>query len=78
MNTAFEFTHVSAGYVQTEVLKDLNLAVSEGEMVALLGPNGVGKSTLLRVLTGLHKPDTGNVRLLEKTSELSSLPSAHG
>ena len=66
MNTAFEFTHVSAGYVQTEVLKDLNLAVSEGEMVALLGPNGAGKSTLLRVLTGLHKPDSGNVRLFGK------------
>jgi NitT/TauT family transport system ATP-binding protein len=43
------------------VIEDLNLAVSPGEIVAVLGPSGIGKSTLLRVLAGLRRPDLGNV-----------------
>ncbi|MGD0633542.1 MAG: ABC transporter ATP-binding protein [Beijerinckiaceae bacterium] len=43
------------------VIEDLNLAVEPGEIVAVLGPSGIGKSTLLRVLAGLRRPDAGNV-----------------
>lgn len=45
------------------VLENLNLALRPGQLVAMLGPNGVGKSTLLRTLAGLQVPLSGEVRL---------------
>jgi lipoprotein-releasing system ATP-binding protein len=47
------------------VLRDLNLSVSKGEMVAIMGASGVGKSTLLHVLGGLDTIDSGQVRVGE-------------
>jgi ATPase subunit of ABC transporter with duplicated ATPase domains len=44
------------------VLKDVTLVVGDGARVGLVGPNGVGKSTLLRILAGLEEPDSGIVR----------------
>lgn len=47
--------------------RDLDFELSAGEIVAILGPNGRGKSTLLRVLAGLQKPNSGDIRLNEQT-----------
>ena len=53
---------IDVSYGQTQVLFGVDLEVSEGEMVALLGTNGAGKSTVLRAVSGLTPPSRGTVR----------------
>jgi branched-chain amino acid transport system ATP-binding protein len=60
MASALELKHVSAGYGETVVLEDVNLALAAGESISLIGRNGVGKTTLLATVMGhttLHKGD---------------------
>lgn len=57
--------HLSFGYVDTPVLQDIDLTVPRGTKLAILGRSGVGKSTLLKLVTGDLAPDTGTVRLDE-------------
>jgi branched-chain amino acid transport system ATP-binding protein len=59
----FRLDHVTAGYGETPVLRDVSLRVADGSVVALLGPNGAGKTTLLRVASGLIPPANGEVAL---------------
>jgi len=54
-------TDLVAGYAHQPVLKGVTVSVREGEVVALMGRNGAGKSTWLRSLVGLHKPQSGRV-----------------
>ncbi len=54
---------LEAGYAGTRVLKGIDLSVSKGEFIALLGSSGCGKSTLLRTLAGFAKPDAGEIRV---------------
>src|SRR5437763_11382964 len=63
-----------AGTTRLTVLRDLDLSVDAGEMVAIVGASGVGKSTLLHILGGLDRVDRGTVRIAE--SELTTLPDA--
>jgi len=53
---------VSKAYGSKEVLRDVSLAVRRGEKVAVIGPNGLGKSTLLKIVTGSLPADRGTVR----------------
>ncbi|WP_335986996.1 ABC transporter ATP-binding protein [Glycomyces sp. MUSA5-2] len=59
-----ELKGVTFGYdPQKPVLKDVDLALRRGERLALVGPTGAGKSTLARIMAGIHRPDSGAVRI---------------
>lgn len=56
-----EVKNVTAGYGDTEILRDVSIEVGEGEMVTIIGPNGAGKSTVMKTIFGLLHPRTGSV-----------------
>ena len=57
---------VSFTYSFKPILDHVNLVINEKEKWGIVGQNGVGKSTLLKIMTGLEKPDSGNVTILKK------------
>jgi ATP-binding cassette, subfamily F, member 3 len=59
---------VSKSFGAQSVLKDLSLTVDRGDRIALVGPNGVGKSTLLRLLAGIDQADRGEITLGDDVS----------
>jgi branched-chain amino acid transport system ATP-binding protein len=61
MSRLLTVDNVSSGYGLTPVLRNLSLHVDRGEVVAVVGANGVGKSTLLRTITGLIQPTHGEI-----------------
>jgi branched-chain amino acid transport system ATP-binding protein len=65
-NPVLELRGISASYGQTAILRGIDIAVHPGEVVALLGPNGVGKTTTLRVAVGLLAPRKGKVLVAGK------------
>lgn len=67
MSPAIEAARLSAGYGRVTVVRELDLAVSPGEIVALLGRNGAGKTTTLLALAGALQPTAGEVRFLGRT-----------
>src|SRR4030042_5506659 len=56
-----EVRNVVKSFGGLRALQDVSLSVAKGEIRAVIGPNGAGKSTLFNVMTGLLKPDTGDV-----------------
>jgi branched-chain amino acid transport system ATP-binding protein len=67
-----EAHRVDSFYGDMQVLRQVSLKVSEGEIIALFGPNGHGKSTLLKAISGLHPPTSGSITY--KGQEVSNLP----
>jgi ABC-2 type transport system ATP-binding protein len=63
MNMPAQFTRVTKNYGPVEALRGLDLTIGPGELVALLGANGAGKTTAVRTLLGLAKPTSGEVRV---------------
>lgn len=61
-----EVTNIAKGFGNVQVLKDVDLAVGVGRIVALAGENGAGKSTLMKIMTGIYQPDSGEIRLRGK------------
>ncbi|TPW13796.1 MAG: ABC transporter ATP-binding protein, partial [Halothiobacillaceae bacterium] len=65
---ALEVDDLSKGFGNLTLFKNLNFMVEAGERIAILGPNGIGKSTLLRCLVHDIEPDTGRVKYAENAS----------
>ena len=69
-------THINKSYLvgsqRLHVLRDLDLSVEQGEMVAVVGASGVGKSTLLHLLGGLDRADSGSISVGD--SDIASMP----
>lgn len=64
--TVLAVSGIHTYYGTSHILQDVSLSVGEGEVVALLGRNGVGKTTTLRSIIGLSPPARGSVRFLER------------
>ena len=58
-----EIDNLATGYGRTQVLWGVTLSLNEGERIGLFGPNGHGKSTLLKAVSGLLKPWSGTIKL---------------
>lgn len=63
--------HVDAGYGDTQVLRELSLTVETGEIVSVVGRNGAGKTSTIRVIMGIIQPTSGSIRY--RGEDISSL-----
>ena len=63
MTAKLSVEHLTVGYGETDVLRDVSLEVESGALGAILGPSGCGKTTLLRAIAGLERPRSGSLRL---------------
>lgn len=58
-----EVNNVSFGYDGNSILEDITFSVTEGEYLGIIGPNGGGKTTLIKIILGLLKPSSGEVKI---------------
>jgi branched-chain amino acid transport system ATP-binding protein len=63
---------LSVGYAGVDVLREVSLTVSEGEIVSVIGANGGGKSTLLKTISGLMKPSSGSIEFMGERIDQSA------
>jgi branched-chain amino acid transport system ATP-binding protein len=67
-----QLTGIASGYGKKVVVRDIDLQVNQGGIVTLLGSNGVGKSTILRTITGQIRPQSGRLRYMGR--DIAGLP----
>ena len=76
--------HIAKNFGETQAVKDVSFHVRPGEIFGLLGPNGSGKTTSIRVILDIYQPDKGNVTILdgpmteEKLNSIGYLPEERG
>lgn len=68
---AVKVRNVTFSYEETPVLENISFDVEKGDFLAIIGPNGGGKSTLLKLMMGIMKPEKGEIRLFGKDPGLS-------
>ena len=62
-NSLIEFENISLSYGNRLILDNINFKINESEIFGMLGPNGVGKSTIFNLMTGLIAPQTGKIKI---------------
>ena len=84
MNSAINVQHIQKYFGQTQAVKDVSFEVRPGEIFGLLGPNGSGKTTSIRIILDIYKPDAGKVEVLggamdeDKKNRIGYLPEERG
>ena len=63
VNSIIEFKNISLAYGNRLILDNLNFKINEGQIFGMLGPNGVGKSTIFNLITGLINPGSGKIKI---------------
>ena len=66
INSIIEFENVSLSYGNRLILDNINFKINEGQIFGMLGPNGVGKSTIFNLITGLVNPDKGKIKIVNE------------
>lgn len=72
-NSIIKIENLSAGYDQKTVLHDINLEISEKDFLGIIGPNGGGKTTLMKVILGLLKPSEGKITFYDNGMPVEQL-----
>ncbi len=67
-----EIKNLQFAYNRQPVLQDIDFSIDKGDFIAMIGPNGGGKTTLLKLMVGLLQPTAGTVRILNKPVEKAS------
>lgn len=67
-----EIKNVWFSYNGRKVLQDVSLTIRQGDFIAMIGPNGGGKTTLLKLMLGLLRPDRGSIRIMGKSAHKAS------
>jgi len=62
-NSIVEFENISLSYDNRLILDNINFKINEGQIFGMLGPNGVGKSTIFNLITGLISPKSGKIKI---------------
>lgn len=71
---AIEVKNLSFGYSRSTIIENTSFSIPEGDLLALIGPNGGGKTTLLKLLLGLLKPATGIVQIFGENVPCRKIP----
>lgn len=71
--TIITLNNICAGYDGREVLTDVSLSVADHDYLGVIGPNGGGKTTLMRIILGLKKPTSGEIHYYKNAREVSEL-----
>ena len=72
INSIIEFKNISLSYGNRLILDNLNFKINEGQIFGMLGPNGVGKSTIFNLITGLINPNSGKIFIADQ--DVSNYP----
>lgn len=72
-NSIIKIENMSAGYDRKTVLHDINLEISEKDFLGIIGPNGGGKTTLMKVILGLLKPSEGKITFYDNGMPVEQL-----
>ena len=73
MTAAFSLDGISKRFGEVTALDNVSLSLNEGEVLGLIGQNGSGKSTIMKVMAGLHRPDSGVIKVGGKVVHLRRL-----